>query len=82
MTMKLIFSFTMIQNGLAEDTTRSGKPDISLNELYSQSAMYVTGAHALKPNYSESIYMHMLLSRPYVWELPLFFSYELPWLIV
>jgi hypothetical protein len=76
MTMKLIFSFTMIQNG------RSGKPDVSLNELYNQSAMYVTDAHALKPNYSESIYMHMLLSLQYAWELPLSFSYELPWLTV
>ncbi|GJN19906.1 hypothetical protein PR202_gb07221 [Eleusine coracana subsp. coracana] len=38
--------------GLAEDTMRSGKPDVSPNELYSQSAIYVAAAHALKPNYS------------------------------
>uniref|UniRef100_A0A0A9CUA4 Uncharacterized protein n=1 Tax=Arundo donax TaxID=35708 RepID=A0A0A9CUA4_ARUDO len=31
---------------------RSGKPDVSPNELYSQSAIYVAAAHALKPNYS------------------------------
>jgi hypothetical protein len=92
MTMKLIFSFIMIQYGLAEDTTRpgTGKPDVSLDELYSQSAIYVTNAHALKSYYSESIYiyiyiyiyMHMLLSLPYAWEPSLFFSYKLPWLIV
>jgi hypothetical protein len=63
----------MIQYGLAEDTTRSGKPDVSLDELYSQSAIYVTYAHALKLYYSESIYMHMLLSLPYFWEPSLFF---------
>jgi hypothetical protein len=73
MTMKLIFSFIMIQYGLAEDTTGSGKPDVSLDEFYSQSAIYVTYAHALKPYYSESIYMHMLLSLPYAWEPSLFF---------
>jgi hypothetical protein len=42
----------MLQYGLAEDTMRSGKPDVSPNELYSQSAIYVAAAHALKPNYS------------------------------
>jgi hypothetical protein len=31
---------------------RSGRPDVSANELYSQSAIYVAAAHALKPNYS------------------------------
>jgi hypothetical protein len=45
----------MLQYGLAEDTVRSGKPDVSPNELYSQSAIYVAAAHALKPNYSVSI---------------------------
>jgi hypothetical protein len=45
----------MLQYGLAEDTMRSGKPDVSPNELYSQSAIYVAAAHALKPNYSVSI---------------------------
>jgi hypothetical protein len=81
MTMKLIFSFIMIQYGLAKDTTRSGKPDVSLNELYSQSAIYVTDAHALKPNYSKSIYVHWLLSLPHAWELSLCFL-RIPWLIV
>jgi hypothetical protein len=47
--------FMMLQYGLAEDTMRSGKPDVSPNELYSQSAIYVAAAHALKPNYSVSI---------------------------
>jgi hypothetical protein len=42
----------MLQYGLAEDTMRSGRPDVSANELYSQSAIYVAAAHALKPNYS------------------------------
>ncbi|KAI5017485.1 hypothetical protein ZWY2020_042373 [Hordeum vulgare] len=41
-----------LQYGLAEDTMRSGRPDVSPNELYSQSAIYVAAAHALKPNYS------------------------------
>nr|CAB3494184.1 unnamed protein product [Digitaria exilis] len=43
---------TLFSYGLAEDTMRSGKPDASPNELYSQSAIYVAAAHALKPNYS------------------------------
>uniref|UniRef100_A0A0E0M9S8 PH domain-containing protein n=1 Tax=Oryza punctata TaxID=4537 RepID=A0A0E0M9S8_ORYPU len=38
--------------GLAEDTMRSGKPGVSASEFYSQSAIYVAAAHALKPNYS------------------------------
>jgi hypothetical protein len=45
-------SLLILQYGLAEDTMRSGKPDVSPNELYSQSAIYVAAAHALKPNYS------------------------------
>jgi len=40
---------------------RSGKPDVSPNELYSQSAIYVAAAHALKPNYSVSIYASFTL---------------------
>ncbi|KAK1325245.1 hypothetical protein QJS10_CPA01g02491 [Acorus calamus] len=42
--------------GLAEDTFRSGRPfntkEVSPDELYSQSAIYIAAAHALKPNYS------------------------------
>uniref|UniRef100_M8CPZ5 Uncharacterized protein n=1 Tax=Aegilops tauschii TaxID=37682 RepID=M8CPZ5_AEGTA len=34
------------------DTLRSGGADTSPNDLYSQSAIYVAAAHALKPNYS------------------------------
>jgi hypothetical protein len=60
---------------------RSGKPDVSPNELYSQSAIYVAAAHALKPNYSVSIYAHQLLSLPYALELS-FFPCKLPWLTV
>ncbi|KAJ0788008.1 putative tetratricopeptide-like helical domain superfamily [Helianthus annuus] len=44
-----------LQYGLAEDTSRTGVlvigNEISSNELYSQSAIYVAAAHALKPNY-------------------------------
>jgi hypothetical protein len=62
MTMTRIFSFIILQYGLAEDTMRSGKPDVSPNELYSQSAIYVAAAHALKPNYSVSIYVSVTFS--------------------
>ncbi|KAF2313519.1 hypothetical protein GH714_011397 [Hevea brasiliensis] len=45
-----------INYGLAEDTLRTGgstnPKDVSPNELYSQSAIYIAAAHALKPNYS------------------------------
>lgn len=55
-TKLLIFFF---QYGLAEDTLRtggSGNPkEASPNELYSQSAIYIAAAHALKPNYNVSI---------------------------
>ncbi|XP_075081505.1 protein HLB1 [Nicotiana tabacum] len=41
---------------LVEDMSRTGgavnAKDISPNELYSQSAIYIAAAHALKPNYS------------------------------
>jgi len=44
------------QYGLAEDTLRTGgsvsAQEVSPNELYSQSAIYIAAAHALKPNYS------------------------------
>lgn len=45
-----------LQYGLAEDMSRAGgaisAKDVSPNELYSQSAIYIAAAHALKPNYS------------------------------
>jgi hypothetical protein len=44
--------FLMLQYGLAEDTSRSGGADNSPSDLYSQSAIYVAAAHALKPSYS------------------------------
>lgn len=51
--------FVLLQYGLAEDTSRTGVPvvgnEIPFNELYSQSAIYIAAAHALKPNYSVSI---------------------------
>ena len=43
---------SMLQYGLAEDTSRSGGQDNAPSDLYSQSAIYVAAAHALKPNYS------------------------------
>jgi hypothetical protein len=46
----------MSQYGLAEDTMRSAGPDVSPNDLYSQSAIYVAAAHALKPNYSVCVF--------------------------
>jgi len=49
---RAIYNLGTVLYGLAEDTMRSGKPDVSPNELYSQSAIYVAAAHALKPNYS------------------------------
>ena len=62
------------QYGLAEDTLRtggSGNPkDVTPNELYSQSAIYIAAAHALKPNYSVStiwlpfIQYSFLISKP------------------
>ena len=48
--------FQFLQYGLAEDTLRTGESvsakEVSPNELYSQSAIYIAAAHALKPNYS------------------------------
>ncbi|TQE06273.1 hypothetical protein C1H46_008122 [Malus baccata] len=45
-----------MQYGLVEDTRRtggSGHPkEVSPNELYSQLAIYIAAAHALKPNYN------------------------------
>ena len=54
-----MLSYSGCQYGLAEDTLRSGgsgsPKDVSPNELYSQSAIYIAAAHALKPNYSVCI---------------------------
>lgn len=49
---RAIYNLGTVLYGLAEDTMRSGRPDVSPNELYSQSAIYVAAAHALKPSYS------------------------------
>nr|CAD1844495.1 unnamed protein product [Ananas comosus var. bracteatus] len=53
---RAIYNLGTVLYGLAEDTLRSGRQvngkDVSPNELYSQSAIYVAAAHALKPNYS------------------------------
>ncbi|XP_062074633.1 protein HLB1 isoform X2 [Humulus lupulus] len=52
---RAIYNLGTVLYGLAEDTLRtggSGNPkDVSPNELYSQSAIYIAAAHALKPNY-------------------------------
>ena len=76
----------MLQYGLAEDTMRSGKPDVSPNELYSQSAIYVAAAHALKPNYLVSIKLSNLLDfyflLSYALLLSCFFFLETLWLTV
>lgn len=56
--------YVILQYGLAEDTLRSGRQvngkDVSPNELYSQSAIYVAAAHALKPNYSVAYFLFYL----------------------
>uniref|UniRef100_A0A0D9XLL2 PH domain-containing protein n=1 Tax=Leersia perrieri TaxID=77586 RepID=A0A0D9XLL2_9ORYZ len=49
---RAIYNLGTVLYGLAEDTMRSGRPGVSPSELYSQSAIYVAAAHALKPNYS------------------------------
>ncbi|KAI3812831.1 hypothetical protein L1987_17543 [Smallanthus sonchifolius] len=53
---RAIYNLGTVLYGLAEDTSRTGVVvignEISSNELYSQSAIYVAAAHALKPNYS------------------------------
>jgi hypothetical protein len=70
MAMTRMSSLIMLQYGLAEDTMRSGKPDVAPNELYSQSAIYVAAAHALKPNYS--VYFFDKVSVAFFW---LFMNY-------
>nr|ADN33933.1 hypothetical protein [Cucumis melo subsp. melo] len=53
---RAIYNLGTVLYGLAEDTLRTGGTgnikDVSPNELYSQSAIYIAAAHALKPNYS------------------------------
>ncbi|XP_076907488.1 protein HLB1-like [Bidens hawaiensis] len=49
---RAIYNLGTVLYGLAEDTSRTGGHDATSNELYSQSAIYIAAAHALKPNYS------------------------------
>ncbi|KAL8210033.1 hypothetical protein R6Q57_006765 [Mikania cordata] len=53
---RAIYNLGTVLYGLAEDTSRTGGTmgghDVSPNELFSQSAIYIAAAHALKPNYS------------------------------
>lgn len=53
---RAIYNLGTVLYGLAEDTIRTGgsvnAKEVSPNELYSQSAIYIAAAHALKPNYS------------------------------
>ncbi|XP_039062121.1 protein HLB1-like [Hibiscus syriacus] len=53
---RAIYNLGTVLYGLAEDITGTGgstnPKEVSSNELYSQSAIYITAAYALKPNYS------------------------------
>ncbi|XP_078445879.1 tetratricopeptide repeat (TPR)-like superfamily protein isoform X2 [Wolffia australiana] len=53
---RAIYNLGTVLYALAEDTSRSGRPvnskDVSPDEIYSQSAIYIAAAHALKPTYS------------------------------
>ncbi|XP_056688338.1 protein HLB1-like [Spinacia oleracea] len=53
---RAIYNLGTVLYGLAEDLLRIGGSvshnDISPNDLYSQCAVYIAAAHALKPNYS------------------------------
>ncbi|KAK4771456.1 hypothetical protein SAY87_031988 [Trapa incisa] len=52
---RAIYNLGTVLYGFAEDTLRAGgstTKEVSPNELYSQSAMYIAAAHALKPGYS------------------------------
>lgn len=62
--------FKIVQYGLAEDTSRTGVlvigNEIPSDELYSQSAMYITAAHSLKPSYSVSnFYFTIIIYRKF-----------------
>ncbi|KAG6544242.1 hypothetical protein Mapa_014345 [Marchantia paleacea] len=52
---RAVYNLGTVLYGLAEDTVRSGrKPTVresAPNDLYSQSAIYIAAAHALKPDY-------------------------------
>eukprot|EP00250_Pteridium_aquilinum_P009113 c18449_g1_i1 orf=75-1730(+) len=53
---RAIYNLGTVLYGLAEDTIRSGgqpggNKELTASELYSQSAIYVAAAHALKPEY-------------------------------
>lgn len=56
--IRWVMYILVLQYGLAEDLLRIGGSvshnDISPNDLYSQCAVYIAAAHALKPNYSVS----------------------------
>ncbi|PSS11244.1 UDP-N-acetylglucosamine--peptide N-acetylglucosaminyltransferase [Actinidia chinensis var. chinensis] len=53
---RAIYNLGTVLYGLAEDTSRIGRSlnskEVSPDELYSQSAIYIAAAHALKPSYS------------------------------
>lgn len=53
---RAIYNLGTVLYGLAEDSLRSGRQisakEMTPNELYSQSAIYIAAAHALRPNYS------------------------------
>ncbi|KAL3645517.1 Protein hlb1 [Castilleja foliolosa] len=53
---RAIYNLGTVLYGLAEDISRTGghanAKEASPDELYSQSAIYIAAAHALKPNYS------------------------------
>ncbi|XP_010553578.1 PREDICTED: uncharacterized protein LOC104823625 [Tarenaya hassleriana] len=53
---RAIYNLGTVLYGLAEDTLRTGgsgnAKDVPPGELYSQSAIYIAAAHALKPSYS------------------------------
>ncbi|XP_021767913.1 protein HLB1-like [Chenopodium quinoa] len=53
---RAIYNLGTVLYGLAEDLLRIGGSashnDVSPNDLYSQCAVYIAAAHALKPNYS------------------------------
>lgn len=53
---RAIYNLGTVLYGLAEDTLRTGgsgnAKDMPPGELYSQSAIYIAAAHALKPSYS------------------------------
>nr|XP_043639901.1 protein HLB1-like [Erigeron canadensis] len=53
---RAIYNLGTVLYGLAEDTSRTGVlvlgNEASSNELYSQAAIYIAAAHALKPSYS------------------------------